>query len=78
MDIKDKFLNIISLVKKTEIENLDDSIFSYKYELTPNEIAYILLLASEKIGFTITEELIDSLETQNSFSDIINYISLLV
>lgn len=75
MDVKERIIYIIGLVKKIEIENMDESIFSSKYMLTPNEIAYILLLASEEIGFSITEEFIDQLETKNSFSDIINYIS---
>lgn len=75
MDIKERIIHIIGLVKKVEIVNLNDSIFSSKYMFTPNEIAYILLLASEEIGFAITEDFIDLLETKNSFSDIINFIS---
>ena len=74
MDIKESFLNIISTVKDIEISNLDDSIFSSKYALAPNEIAYVLLLASKKFGFQISDELIDMLETRNSFTDIINAI----
>lgn len=74
MDIKEKIIQIIGSVKKLDEINFDDSIFSSKYMLTPNEIAYILLIASKEIGFPITEDLIDTLETKNSFSDIINYI----
>lgn len=78
MDIKERFIYIISLVKKIEITDFDDSIFSSKYMFTPNEIAYILLLASKKIGFPITEDFIEMLETKNSFSDIVNYIGNII
>ena len=74
MDIKESFLNIISTVKDIEISNLDDSIFSSKYALAPNEIAYVLIMASKKFGFQISDELIDMLEIQSSFTDIINAI----
>lgn len=78
MDIADQLLAIIRSVKQIEIENLDDSIFSDQYMLEPNDLAYILLLASEQMGFPITEELIDSLEEHNSFRDLIARIGELV
>ncbi len=74
MDVGEQFLQIVKSVKDIEIHDLEDSIFSLKYMLTPNDLVYILLLASEKMKFPVTEELIDSLEARNSFRDIINYI----
>lgn len=74
MDIADQLLAIIRSVRQIEIQNLDDSMFSYQYMLEPNDLAYILLLASERMGFPITEELIDSLEERNSFRDLIDHI----
>lgn len=74
MDVGDQFLQIVKSVKDIEIHDLEDSIFSLKYMLTPNDLVYILLLASEKLKFPVTEELIDSLEARNSFRDLINYI----
>lgn len=74
MDIADQLRAIIRSVKQIEIQNLDDSMFSYQYMLEPSDLAYILLLASERMGFPITEELIDSLEEHNSFRDLIDRI----
>ena len=71
----DQLLTIIRSVKPIEIDDLDDSIFSSKYGLEPSDLAYILLFASEQMEFSITEELIDSLEEHNSFRNLIDYIS---
>ncbi len=74
MDIKSQFLEIVRSVRPIEMESMDDSMFSTKYRLDANDIAYIFLLASEQIGFSVTEELIDFLEEHNSFRDVIGYI----
>lgn len=74
MDIKSQFLEIVQSVRPIEMESMDDSMFSIKYRLDANDIAYIFLLASEQIGFSVTEELIDFLEEHNSFRDVIGYI----
>ncbi|MBD5532166.1 MAG: hypothetical protein HDQ98_08200 [Lachnospiraceae bacterium] len=71
----DQLLTIIRSVKPIEIDDLDDSIFSSKYGLEPCDLAYILLFASERMGFPITEELIDFMEEHNSFRNLIDYIS---
>lgn len=74
MDITDQFLSIVNSVRQIEIESLDDSVFSSKYELDANDMVYILRFASGQMGFAITEELIDFLEEHNSFRDVIGYI----
>lgn len=74
MDIAEQVLSVIRSVKPIEIEHLDDSIFGSKYGLEPHDLAYIFLLASERLNFSITEEFIDSLEAHNSFRDVIEYI----
>ncbi len=74
MDTKERFLKIVKMVKGIEISDFDDSIFSSKYDLAPNEIAYILLLASKEIGFRITDEFIDRIETRHSFAEIVKAI----
>ncbi len=74
MDTKERFLKIVKMVKGIEISDFDDSIFSSKYDLAPNEIAYILLLASKEIGFRITDEFIDMIETRHSFAEIVKAI----
>lgn len=74
MDITNQFLSIIQSVRPIEIEDLGDSMFSAKYGLDANDIAYIFLFASERMGFSLTEEMIDFLEEHNSFRDVIGYI----
>lgn len=59
--ITKRLLEIIYTVKNINIDDMNASLFSIKYYISPEDFIYILLLASKELNFKINDNFIDSL-----------------
>jgi len=60
--LKHKLKEIIESISSIAIEEDNTSLFSMKYRLSPQDIVYLLLIASKEFNFKIDENFIDELE----------------
>jgi hypothetical protein len=68
-----KLDEIILRIKNINIEDKEESLFCIKYYISPEEMAYILLLVREEFNIDINTDFVDDLE-EISFNKIINSI----
>lgn len=67
--IHDKLKCIVSDIAGIEVEDVESSLFSFKYNLSAEGFVYLLLQASKKFDFEMNDELISSL-TSYSLADL--------
>ena len=71
--ISNVLLEIIDEISSKKINKSEASLFSLEYGFTPDQLAYILIVASEKLNFQINTAFVDSLENC-SFSQLVDSI----
>jgi len=68
--IREKLALIIKEVVNIEIVSDTDSLFNFQHNLSAESLVYVLLRASEELGFEINDSFVNTLEDY-SFQNII-------
>ena len=69
MNSKELILTVVNSVVCLKEYNVNDSVFSQKYCISPVAMVYIITRFADELRFRITDELVDSLE-MCTFGDI--------